>query len=231
LVDKTHRFSLAALLLCAACGGSVATPMVQTPLFRRRGQGEAGLIVGPGSRRPELGGALRYALTDTLRAGGSVSGAGGKAVATGGERDQTPKLFADGFAGAEWGGFVFRLGALAGAGYGLRAPAPRSCRTNPDASVVCVADARREDEGAFVRSYGQLHVAVAPPGPFAASLAVRVPVVVELADEQRARSHELSSEVAFTQTVRLGRLRLDLQPLWSSTRGLSFHLGLFLRFE
>lgn len=204
--------------------------MVQTPLFSRRGQGEAGLIVGPGSRRAELGGTVRYALTDTLRLGGSVSGAGGNTVAYVGERDQTPKLYADGFVGAEWGGLVFRLGALAGAGYGLRAPAARTCGAASDVSVVCTADERRPS-AAFVRSYGQLHIGLAPPGPFAISLALRVPVVVELADEQRAGGYELSSEVALTQIIRLGRLRLDLQPLWSSTRGLSFHLGLLFRFE
>lgn len=227
----THRFWLAALLACAACGGTVATPLVHTPLFQRRGQGEAGLVVGPGSRRAELGGTVRYALTDTIRLGGSVTGAGGNTVARGDLRDQTPKLFVDGFAGAEWGGLVFRLGALAGAGYGLRAPAARTCGADTDPSVACTADERRGPDGAFVRSYGQLHIGLAPPGPFAVSLAVRVPVVVELADERSGRDHELSSEVALTQIIRLGRLRLDLQPLWSSTRGLSFHVAVLLRFQ
>ncbi|MDB4972700.1 MAG: hypothetical protein JWN48_1041 [Myxococcaceae bacterium] len=223
-----------ASLWLAACAGTVATPMVQVPLLRRKGEGEGGLVLGPASRRPEIGGTLRYAATDTLRVGASVSGARGPAVAQGGPvetREQAPKLFADGFLGAEWGGLVLRFGALAGSGYGVRSAFSERCASSEGVVVSCVPAGSVGTDSRFVRSYGQLHLAVSPPGPLAVSLAVRVPVVVELAHEQQARKSELGTEVALTQTLRLRHLRLDLQPLWSRTRGFAFHLALLFRFD
>lgn len=215
------------------CGGTVATPMVQVPLFQRRGQGEAGFVMGPGSRRPELGGTLRYAATDQLRVGGSVSGASGPALVLGGRdaRDQAPKLFADGFLGAEWGGFALRFGALLGSGYGVRVSGGAGCTSRLGSESACTVGASPTLQTRFVRSYGQLHMGFAPPGPLAVSLALRVPVIVELDHPSAARSTEVSTEVALTQTVRFRHLRLDLQPLWSRTRGFAFHLALLFRFD
>jgi len=216
-----------------ACGGTVPIPMVQVPLFRRQGQGEAGMVFGPGSRRPEIGGGFRYAATDTLRVGASISGARGPApTRISDPRDQAPRLFADGFVGAEWGGLVMRFGAMAGSGYGLRTTQTSQCAVDDaEMNVACVSRSRATSDRGFVRSYGQLHLAFAPPGPLAASLAVRVPVVVELPNDAAQRSTELGTEVAFTQTILLPHLRLDLQPLWSRTRGFAFHLGLLFRFD
>jgi hypothetical protein len=217
----------------AACAGTVPAPMVQVPLFRRAGEVEAGLVMGPATRRPEIGGTVRAAATDWLRLGASVSGAGGPMVSHGDTfdpRDHAPRLFADGMVGAEWGGLVFRFGLLAGAGYGRRDTV--RCGTlgaSPRFQASC-SEARADGDSSFVRSYGQLHFAFAPPGPLAASLALRVPVVVELPHGAAARRTELGSEVALTQTVRFRYLRLDLQPLWSQTRGFAFHVALLLRF-
>jgi hypothetical protein len=209
-------------------------PMVQVPLFRRQGQGEAGLVMGPASRRPEIGGTLRLAATDTLRLGASLSGARGPAAVRSdirSARDQTPTLFADGFVGAEWGGLLLRFGALAGAGYGIRPLTARRCATTSALAPTCDPFDSSQEQRRFVRSYGQLHFAVAPPGLLAVSLAVRVPVVVELAEGGGASRTELGTEVALTQSLLLPRLRLDLQPQWSRTRGFAFHLALLLRFR
>lgn len=229
---RAHAFLLV-LTTAMGCAGTVPVPMVQVPLFRRRGEGEAGFVMGPASRRPEIGGSVRYAATDSLRVGASVSGARGPALSRDGETDpseQAPKLFADGFVGGEWGGFAFRYGALAGSGYGLRS-ALADCSTPSRSAAPCSALGAAAAQSAFVRSYGQLHLAFAPPGPLAVSVALRVPVVVELPEERARRSTELGTEVALTQTLRLSRLRVDLQPLWSRTRGFAFHLALLLRFD
>ena len=228
------RIWLASTLLCLiACAGTVPVPMVQVPLFRQRGEAEAGLVMGPASRRPEIGGAARYAATETLRVGGSVSAAGGPSVPRGearDPRDQAPRLFADGFLGAEWGGLVIRYGALVGSGFGLRGASGSRCVASASGERTCMGPVGAAQEARFVRSYGQLHMALAPPGPLAVSLAVRVPIVVELEHDGLSRSSEVGTEVALTQTVRFRHLRLDLQPLWSRTRGFAFHLALLLRF-
>ena len=209
-------------------------PMVQVPLLRRAGQVEAGLVVAPASEQPELGGAVRVAATDYLRVGGSISGATrhdrGAVRERGGHYESTPTLFGDGFFGAEWGGFFVRYGVLAGAGYGRRRLSARGCITSSEA-VACVPhEDQRLRDAAFVRTYGQLHIALAPPGPLMTSFAVRVPVVVDLPDENLRRHTDLDTEFALTQTLQLRYLRVDLQPQWSSIRGFAFHVAFLFRF-
>jgi len=228
IADIRRLILLLTVMASVACGGTVATPMVQVPLLRQRGEGEAGLVVGPASRRRELGAAFRYAATDRLRVGASLSSASGRSYGRD-TRDLAPRLFADGFVGAEWGGLALRLGALAGAGYGLRPGSARVCRSDASEQVVCNTTSAEQTQ--FVRAYGQLHIAIAPPGPFATSLAVRVPVVFELDDREQTPTEVLGTELALTQTLRLRSLRLDLQPLWSRTRGFSFHVALMFRFD
>jgi hypothetical protein len=205
--------SLLVLVLagCGACASTVGAPLVHVPLMRRAGQAEAGLIVGTGSRQREVGGTLRAAATDHVRVGGSVSGTMMRdedRVANQRSR-ASARLSADGFLGAEWGGLLFRFGALAGSGYGKRS----------------------ERRGETVRSYGQLHMALAPPGPVALSLAVRVPVLVALAREDMPRRTEVGTEVALTHSFILRHFRLDLQPLWSRLDGFAFHLSFLFRLE
>lgn len=203
--------------------------MVQVPLLRRAGEGEVGLIVGTAKQQPEIGGTLRIAPTDHLRVGAAVLAAtrDEERAFVSGASHATPKLFGDGFVGAEWGGLIMRFGALAGSGFGERRARDAGCRLPAEGSCVPVLSR----DQSYVRSYGQLHIAVAPPGPLVGSLAVRVPVVVELPAEDRGRHTRVGAEVALTQSVTLRHVRLDLQPLWSKLEGFAFHLGLLFRFR
>ena len=223
------------LACCIGCAGSAPMPMVQVPLLRRAGQVEAGLLVAPASEQPEIGGTVRAAATEHMRLGASISGATrrdrGDVPARGSEDEGTPRLFTDGFLGAEWGGFLVRYGVLAGAGYGLRRQSTRRCVAS-DPVVPCMPlEALRLHDASFVRAYGQLHIALAPPGPLMTSFAVRVPVVVDLPDQGLARETALDTEFALTQTVQLRYLRVDLQPHWSSIRGFAFHVAFLFRFS
>ena len=210
-------------------------PMVQVPLQRRAGQAEAGLVVAPASEQPALGATARVAATDHLRVGASISGATRRdrtdVPARGSEHEGTPRLFADGFVGAEWGGFFVRYGVLAGSGYGLRRQSTRRCVATADPAPCTQRQEQRLHDASFVRSYGQLHIALVPPGPLMTSFAVRVPVVVDLPDANLPRETTLDTEFALTQTVQLRYLRVDLQPQWSSIRGFAFHLAFLFRFS
>jgi hypothetical protein len=203
--------------------------MVQVPLMRRAGEAEAGLVVGTAKQQPEIGGTLRVAPSDHVRIGASIAAATRseeRAFVSGASRD-TPKLFGDGFVGAEWGGWIFRYGALVGSGFGSRSMRGSGCRLPAQGACVPASASTQQ----YVRSYGQLHLAVAPPGPLVGSLAVRVPAIVELPGEARGRHTRVGVEVALTQSVMLRHVRLDLQPLWSRIEGFAFHLSFLFRFQ
>ena len=215
---------------CCACAGSQRTPPLHVPLFTRAGQGEAGLIFRPASPRSEVGGTIRLAATDELRLGGSVAGATRRrSDGFGDDETRYPTFFADGFLGAEWRGLIFRFGGLVGSGYGASEVTTARCAALPERSV-CPRTERLAARTRYVRSYGQLHVGLVPPGIFAAAFAVRVPWVVELADEP-SREGNVSPEIAFTHSILLRHLRFDLQPIWSRAQGFTLHLALLLRFR
>jgi hypothetical protein len=195
--------------------------------MRRAGEAELGLVAGTARQQPEIGGMLRIAPTHHLRVGAAIAAAthSAESAFTHGASRDTPKLFADGFVGAEWGGWIVRYGALVGSGFGSRSVRNAGCPL--PAQDRCVPALARGAQ--YVRSYGQLHLAVAPPGPLVGSLALRVPTVVELAGEGRDRHTRVGVEVALTQSVMLRYLRLDLQPMWSKLEGFAFHLAFLFR--
>jgi hypothetical protein len=216
--------------LCPACVGSHMAPMLQVPMFTRAGQSEAGLSFRPSSPRSEMGGVVRVAATDQLRLGASVSGATRRrSGGFGGDARRYPTLLAEGFLGVEWSTLLFRFGALAGSGYGHSEFTTRSCVEGRTVSP-CSREPHVSARTRYVRSYGQLHFGLAPPGLFAASLAVRVPFVVDLEDAP-SREADVSTEVGFTHSLLLRHLRFDLQPMWSRAQGFALHLALLLRLQ
>lgn len=227
-VVEMPRIGLLLSLLFVGCVGTAPVPMVQVPLLRRAGQIEGGLGVAPTSEEPSLGAIVRAAPTDAMRVGASVSAATRQAPAQIAERrrvpEGTPRLFADGFFGGEWGGLFIRYGLLAGAGYGLGRGAIRDC---PGACPSSAGVRMRNRE--FVRSYGQMHIALAPPGPLMTSFAVRVPVVVDLPDAGLSRRTTIDTEFALTQSAQLRYVRVDVQPQWSTLRGFALHLAILFR--
>jgi hypothetical protein len=223
------HFALTLLLLGSwGCAGTHAAPVMQVPLFTRAGQTEGGLVFRPASPRNEIGGLVRFAATDQLRVGGSVVGATRRHADAGRSDDaHYPSLFAEGFFGAEWSTLFMRFGGLLGSGYGASELSIARCR-----SVGADRACAREDDASirtrYVRSYGQLHFGIAPPGPLAVSLAVRVPFVIDL-ERERSRESHVSTEVGFTHSLILRYVRLDLQPMWSRAQGFTLNLALLLR--
>ena len=218
------------LSLLAGCVGSHVAPMVHVPLFTRAGQGEAGLMFRPASPRSEVGGTARFALTDELRIGGSASGATRRrSDGVGAEESRYPTLFADGFLGAEWSTLFLRFGGLVGSGYGASEVTTARCVGAVD-RALCPRDQRAVARTRYVRTYGQLHLGLAPPGLFAVSFALRVPFVVDL-ESERSREANVSPELAFTHSLLLRYFRFDIQPLWSREQGFTLNLALLLRFR
>jgi hypothetical protein len=221
--------TLVALLIVSlsGCVGSGTAPMIQAPLFRRAGQVEGGLTWRPTPAGAELGAAVRGAVTDQLRVGGSLS------TTSRGQSDRIdasarhPALYTEGFFGAEAGGLLLRFGALLGSGFGQQQRFASACAGLP--ARACQADGRLMRDR-YVRGYGQLHVGIAPPGLLSASLALRLPVIIDVADELPRRRTRVTSEVALTHSFTFRFLRLDLQPLWSRDQGFTFHLALLFRF-
>lgn len=204
--------------------------MVHVPLFTRAGQGEAGLMFRPASPRSEVGGTVRLAVTDELRIGGSASGATRRrSDGFGDDETRYPSLFADGFLGVEWSTLFLRFGGLVGSGYGVSEVTTARC-VGAVERAFCSREQRVGARTRYVRSYGQLHMGLAPPGLFAVSFALRVPFVVDLENE-RSREGNVSPELAFTHSLLLRYLRFDIQPLWSRAQGFTLHLALLLRFR
>jgi len=232
MASRAFALSLVVLLV-GACAGSHRAPMMQMPLFTRRGQTEAGLMVRPASPRAEVGGVVRVAATEHLRLGASVSGATRRSdderLYDGARLRLSSSLYTEGFVGAEWSGLLFRYGALVGSGYGSTQYAARTCSAQGLASG-CVPVASEARAFRYVRSYGQLHVALAPPGPLLVGLAVRVPFVVDLSRGTSAES-DVGPELGLLHALAFRHLRLDLQPTWSRAQGFAFHLALLLRFQ
>jgi hypothetical protein len=223
--------ALSLFVLLSACAGANLTPMVQVPLLRRAGQIEGGVSVRPSSPRAEVAGVIRAAATSHLRLGASVGGATRRQQSSsfvGADREPHRALQAEGFVGTEWGGLLFRFGALLGSGYASSERVSDVCIAGPG-MPGCVRRQRRVLTTRYVRSYGQLHVALAPPGPLATALALRIPFVADLSESGSAREADVSPEVALTQSLILRHLRLDLQPVWSRAQGFTFHLALLFR--
>jgi hypothetical protein len=218
-----------ALALLAGCTGTHMAPMVHVPLQTRSGQVEGGLVFRPPSPRSEIGGVVRIAATEHLRVGASASGAMRRESNGYAEQETRYRtLFADAYLGLEWSGLLFRLGGLVGSGYGASEVTTARC-DDPRVGSACARGERLHARTRYVRSYGQLHAALAPPGPFAVSLALRVPFVVDLASEP-SREGATSPELAFTHSLLFRHLRFDLQPMWSRAQGYTLHLALLLRF-
>lgn len=212
----------------SGCAGTHAASMMQVPLLTRAGQTEGGLVFRPASPRNEIGGLVRFAATDQLRVGGSVMGAT-RRHADAGRSDGAhyPSLLAEGFFGAEWSTLFMRFGGLLGSGYGASDLTVARCRA-VGADRACARDDVAFVRTRYVRSYGQLHFGLAPPGPLAVSLAVRVPFVIDL-ERERSRESDVSTEVGFTHSLMFRYLRFDLQPMWSRAQGFTLHLALLIR--
>lgn len=226
--------SLIALLwlLLGGCGGANLAPLLHVPLMRRAGELEVGVGLRPSSPRAEVAGVLRAAVTDHLRVGASAGGATRVRADDQGEdlHVRHKALHAEGFIGAEWGGLLFRVGALAGSGYGVSRHLTYHCVAR-DAAGRCETRARFSPETRYVRSFFQLHLALAPPGPLATAFVLRVPFVSDLSSSATAREADVSPELGLSQSLILRWLRLDLQGVWSDAQGAAFHLAVLLRFD
>jgi len=223
--------ALGAFLSVVGCAGTHRAPLVQVPLLTRAGQVEGGFAARPLSPRSEMAGVVRVAATSYLRLGGSVTGAvrhPEERIGASGSLRLSSALLAEGFVGAEWGGLLFRFGGLLGSGYGFtRLAGRRDCSTGvPDDACTPGEPLRREHR--YVRSYGQLHAAVAPPGPLRVALAMRVPFVIDL--EEASRESDVSPEFAIVHALVLRNVRLELTNVWSHAQGFALHLGLLLRY-
>ncbi|MDB4972474.1 MAG: hypothetical protein JWN48_815 [Myxococcaceae bacterium] len=240
-----HQLAILLVLLCCglapACVSSYPIPMAQAPLFTKAGEAEVGVGARPFAPRRGLVAFTRVAATDHVRLGALVNGS-----ALGHSRDwgtfdgpfyvrRALALYGEGFAGYEGSHRMLRYGALLGAGYGestrtfkrclRRDPVERDEGFGPAGCIEARTDKR---DARYLRTYGQLHVGVAPPGLWRGAVGIRVPYVHEF--ELGRDDPRVLPEGFVTQSLTFARVRLEFQVLAGPVQRVSFGLAMMLRF-